>query len=37
MTPEDTLLIGMFCGLMAGYAIGFLMARSIYRAKTWPR
>jgi hypothetical protein len=37
LTPEDTLLIGGFCGLMVGYALGFLMARVIYRAPDWGR
>jgi hypothetical protein len=35
LDPEATLLIGMFCGTMFGYALGFLIARSIYRSKTW--
>lgn len=25
LTPEDTLFIGAFCGLIVGYAIGTLM------------
>lgn len=36
MTPETTLLIGGFCGVFIGYALGFLIARAIYRAPTWP-
>lgn len=34
LDPETTLLIGGFCGLMVGYSLGFLMARSIYRTTT---
>lgn len=35
MSAETALLIGVFCGGMIGYAIGFLMARMIYRSKEW--
>jgi uncharacterized protein YneF (UPF0154 family) len=34
--PEEALLIGIFCGMTLGYALGFFIARSIYRTKTWP-
>ncbi len=37
LTPDVTLLIGLFAGLILGYAGGFLVARGIYRAPTWPR
>lgn len=36
LAPIDVLLIGIFCGLILGYAAGFLVARGIYRSKTWP-
>lgn len=36
MNTEMALLIGVFCGGIIGYAIGFLMARLIYRRATWP-
>jgi hypothetical protein len=32
-----TLLIGAFSGLLFGYAVGFTVARHIYRSPTWPR
>lgn len=37
LTPETTLLIGLFVGLMSGYALGFLISRALYRPTTWPQ
>jgi membrane protein YqaA with SNARE-associated domain len=31
LQPETTLLIGLFAGGIVGYALGFLLARAIYR------
>lgn len=36
MSPETTLFIGASCGLLLGYAVGFLVARLIYRSQNWP-
>jgi len=36
LTPKITLLIGTFCGLLAGYSLGFMIARIIYRRSTSP-
>lgn len=32
LAPETTLIIGAVCGLVFGYALGFFMARGIYRS-----
>lgn len=37
LSPETTLVIGLWSGAIFGYAIGFLMARFIYRRPTWPQ
>lgn len=37
LEPETTLIIGMFAGIGLGYAMGFLMARGIYRSSDWGR
>ena len=34
LTPGETLLIGYVAGLAFGYAVGFFVARGIYRG-TW--
>jgi hypothetical protein len=36
VTPEMALFIGEFSGLMLGLAVGFLVARMIYRSPNWP-
>jgi len=37
LEPETTLLIGMICGPIFGYSVGFFAARAMYRSPTWPR
>lgn len=36
LTPEDTLLIGIFVGFAVGYPVAFFVARAVYRKPTWP-
>lgn len=36
LEPETTLLIGLFAGALFGYAVGFTVARMIYRSPNWP-
>ena len=36
LEPETTLFIGLFCGLIIGYAGGFFVAMKMYRSPTWP-
>lgn len=36
LDPLDTLIIGIFCGFLVGYPVGFLVSRMIYRSAKWP-
>lgn len=34
---DTTIVFLWLSGMLCGYSIGFLVARAIYRSKTWPR